>query len=623
MRNLPNYIRYKSDSQDNFECQLQKLKDQAAAKSLQEPDVIERVENEVDSDGFAKSDSQDNFESQLLLLNTQATAKSLEGPVGIKPGETGAGSGGFSMSDSQHNFEAAVQILNTQAAGKSLEEPVGIEPGETGADSDGFSKSTDSADFDRRAVSASQAVVVGKAVLEKGKEVILKNADGKKNRLTKKNVDGCQGTDSGLASVVGDVGVGKSHSFMEEVKASTKSVKKNVEMGDGKKMKEFEEKKMSGAGGVESRKKKRRLPDVYSDDEIEMVPSHEAVQILFGEGREEEMDSCEVVGGNLPGIVGENDCVSDGEFDAVGLVQSSQKISEGGGEVENLSQEIKDKVNVKSAQQDQADDNLVKRRKVSNLKNVKASKSAFEESCGSKMKLGNQERSALGLVPDEVPSKTNSKLKTQRGRTMNRAQTRSRTKACLGIGGSSSLAVVEDEVPSKANSKLKTQPVQRMNRVRVAPVQFFGTQRDKPDFGYLESCAGFEDDDDCDAVFMFGEGQNYRMEYNVILSDDEFADQDILTPQEKDARESDDEDNSLDQMELDQPGPSVPKRQKKKNRRENLDRHVDVSSTQWGPTQEFVSQSGTTRAIKLGVKKKQSIGKQGKFATDQKHSVNL
>ena len=552
-------------------------------------------EVELDSDGFAKSGSTDNFDAMVDKINTQAAAKRLDEPAVVESGalvvedDAELDSDGFAKSCSTDNFDSMVHKINTQAVAKTVDEPAVIEPGQPGVDSDGFWKSTESGDFDQRAL-ASQAVgsmkvddekveekrlvnVQGKNVVvenvpavlasqagvgenadeKKGKKVILKNKKGEKLMVMEKvsNVGGCV---AGRDRTVVDDANDKSSSSRTLAKASRKTVGRNVSAkkstaGTVKKSNVFDKKKMSKRElDYEPRRKKRRLPDVSCDDELEMVPSHEAVKILFGDRDDNELDSGEVVGGNLHGLGGFVDGDEDVEFNPVGAIQSSQKKENiGDGDVENLSQEI-NKVNVKSTNDDKGGDNLIKERKGSNARKTKVSK-----------------------------------------------------------------------IGSKTSLESESKRPQRMNRVRVKPVQFFGTEPEQAEFGYLEKCDDYKEGDDANAVFMFGEGQGYRKEYNIIPSDDdEFADQYLLNREEKDCRDSDAEDHSLEQMETSKPGPSGLSRKKRKAKKTNK-----VSATQWGPTQEVVSQNGTTRKIKLGTKLKQSIGKQGKFAYDQEHSLSL
>ena len=155
----------------------------------------------------------------------------------------------------------------------------------------------------------------------------------------------------------------------------------------------------------------------------------------------------------------------------------------------------------------------------------------------------------------------------------------------------------------------------KKDKVKVAPVKFFGTGIDKPKFGYLrtETCP----ETDPYMEFMFGRRQGYRNEYNEVVENDEFEDHDILDPSERDNRESDDEVYGNDPDEKDKPGTSGLSRKKKSGPL------VEVSATQWGPTQKVLTQNGTKRSIKIGSKAKQKIGKQGSYADDQAHSVSL
>jgi len=454
---------------------------------------------------------------------------------------------GFEISDSQDNFDLMVSQINTQAKlKKSCEEPAVIEPGLTSVDDDGFWKSSNSEEFDNL---ASQAIVektlkennqqqetLGK---KKGSLIAFKNElnDGK----LKSNVTGTSSRKIAVAKV--------SKKTKKNEKENEKGMhlkKSKVNEGDDglgkKKSNDIQTKKASRKNvDYEPRKKKRRLPDVSVEDLSEMVPSLEAEKILFGEPEGKELDSCEVLKGNIPGIDASMDVESDEEFHAEGLVQSSQKEKpDANREVENLSQEIKDKVHVEPVK-----------------------KGCIKKSSGK-------------------------------------------------------------EDSSKKSSAKKT--------VKVAPVKFFGCEPEKTRFGYLDE-PEYADDMQVDKhmEFMFGQRQNYNLEYNVILSDDEFEDDAILAPDERDRRESDDEDYSLEYIEDQKPGPS--KTDKKKNtskkpasKKAASKKSADVakvSTTEWGDTQEIVTQGGSKRAIKLGTKTQQELGKKAKYVYDQRHSVNL
>ena len=110
--------------------------------------------------------------------------------------------------------------------------------------------------------------------------------------------------------------------------------------------------------------------------------------------------------------------------------------------------------------------------------------------------------------------------------------------------------------------------------------------------------------------------QGYSKEYNVILSDNEYEDENILDAREKDRRDSDNDDY-LDDIRVNEAG------LKSGSKRKLSPKKTVVSSTQWGPTQEIESQNGTKHAVKLGTKMKQSLGKQGSSAKDQRHSISL
>ena len=454
-------------------------------------------------------------------------------------------SDGFPKDDSQDAFfeKLATQKTGEAAACKTVEEPNAIEPSRSG----GNSWWEDS--FDERAA-ASQAFP--KNILkEKNVDISLVNRDhGMKNVS---NVG--DGISTGGTKAVS----GKSTTPRVIAKASTKTKKEKVEavmtskyleketkmkkVEDVKKSNDLEKKAKSTRRELEyePRKKKRKLPDI-SEDDLEMVPSHEAVKILFGEDRGEEMDSGEVVLGAL----GLEVDMEDTQALAVcpdEVAQSSQKENvEAGGDVVILSQEMQEKVTVDVAKKGQQDEK------------------------------------------DDKPS--SSKLSSKK---------------------------MDPKKPSK-----------RMNRVRVAPVKFFGTEPDRPQLGYLgdppaDDEPAADDEYDPHMEFMFGRGQGYRKEFNHIVPDEEHDDQYLLDPVEKDRRDSDLEDYSLEHLK-NLPGPSGLKAKKKLKKKAGK---ADVSKTQWGPTQEVQTQNGTKHAIKLGHKNTQQIGKKGKYADDQLHSVSL
>ena len=258
---------------------------------------------------------------------------------------------GFAISDSQDNFDLLVSQINTQAqVKKSCEEPAVIEPGEASVDGDGFWKSSNSEEFDKL---ASQAVVnktlkennqqndtVGKkkGSLIEAKKVTLN--DGK----AKSNVVGTSSRKIAVAKA------SKKAKKNEKENEESKPLKKlNVNEGEdgvGKEKLTGTQRKKAARKNLdfEPRKKKRRLPDVSVDELSEMVPSLEAEKILFDESAEKELDSCEILKGNIPGIDVNLDGDFDEDFHAEGLVQSSQKEKpDADCEVENLSQEIKEK----------------------------------------------------------------------------------------------------------------------------------------------------------------------------------------------------------------------------------------------------------------------------------------
>ena len=437
-------------------------------------------------------------------------------------------SDGFSKSDSQDQlcFDAIVHRINTQSTQmEKCDEPDAIGSWE----SDGFFKTGDYVDDSVIPIQA----VPENVLKEKNVDMAtLKNVEAKKPSLGKtvSEVENVPPSGSGNSKVK------KNTSMVADKKAESEKVSKA----------DVETKLKNAKNELGSRKKKRRLPDVSVDEETEMVPSLEAERILFGEEQDEEMNSCEIPKGFMPCLEGDAD--SDLEFNPDEAPQSSQKQNDKTGcEVQNLSQEIQEKVSVSSAKE-----------------NTGKVKPALK-SC-----LKNSSQKA-------TPVKRNQKATSEKPRG------------------------------------------QRMNRVRVKPVQFFGTVEDKPEFGYLDSVAVDDEPVNPHAEFMFGWSQGYRKEYNqVMIVDEEHDDQHLYHPNEKDARESDCEDNSNDQMEL--PGPSGLSTVKKRKTKSVT---FEEGVTKWGPTQEIQTQGGSKHQIKLGVKKKQSLGKQGKYSDDQLHSVSL
>ena len=457
---------------------------------------------------------------------------------------------GFEISDSQDNFDLLVSQINTQAKPKkSCEEPDVIEPGATSVDDDGFWKSSNSEDFDNLATQA-----MAKNTLKENNQQQGTLGKKKGSSIASKNeLNDDKATSNVSRSSSRKIAVAKKTKKNEKENEKRMPLKKSkVNEGDDllgkKKLNDIQTKKASRKKlDYEPKMKKRRLPDVSVEDLSEMVPSLEAEKILFEDPEGKELDSCEVLKGNIPGIDASMDGDFDEDFNAEGLVQSSQKEKpDANCEVENLSQEIKDKVHVEPVK-----------------------KGCIKKSSGK-------------------------------------------------------------EGSSKKSSAKKT--------VKVAPVKLFGCEPEKTRFGYLDEPEPYADDMQVDKhmEFMFGQRQNYNLEYNVILSDDEFEDDPILGPEERDRRESDDEDYSLEYIDDQKPGPS--KSAKKKNTTKKAaskkaaskkaaskkPADVDkVSTTEWGDTQEIVTQGGSKRAIKLGTKTQQELGKKAKYVYDQRHSVNL
>ena len=474
--------------------------------------------------------------------------------VDLVKDDTGAlDADGFSISDSQDNFDLLVSQINTQAmVKKSCEEPAVIEPGVTSVDDDGFWKSSNSDELDKL---ASQAIVKKtlkennqqQDILGKKKGSLTESKKELNDRKERSNVVGTSSRKIAVAKV--SKKTKKNEKENEKIKPLKKS--KVNEGDDGVGMKKLNDVQMKKASrkklDYEPRKKKRRLPDVSVEDLSEMVPSLDAEKILFEESEGKELDSCEVLKGNIPGIDASMDGESDVEFRAEGLVQSSQiEKPDANCEVENLSQEIKDKVHVEPVK-----------------------KGCIKKSSGK-------------------------------------------------------------EDSSKKSSAKKT--------VKVAPVKFFGCEPEKTRFGYLDEPEPYAGDMQVDKhmEFMFGQRQNYNLEYNVILSDDEFEDDPILAPEERDRRESDDEDYSLEYIEDQNPGPSKTAKEKNTSKKAASKKAASkkaaskksadvakVSTTEWGDTQEIVTQGGSKRAIKLGTKTQQELGKKAKYIYDQRHSVNL
>ena len=447
---------------------------------------------------------------------------------------------GFEISDSQDNFDLLVSQINTQAKPKkSCEEPDVIEPGATSVDDDGFWKSSNSEDFDNLATQA-----MAKNTLKENNQQQGTLGKKKGSSIASKNeLNDDKATSNVSRSSSRKIAVAKKTKKNEKENEKRMPLKKSkVNEGDDllgkKKLNDIQTKKASRKKlDYEPKMKKRRLPDVSVEDLSEMVPSLEAEKILFEDPEGKELDSCEVLKGNIPGIDANLDADFDEEFHAEGLVQSSQKEKpDAECEVENLSQEIKEKVNVEPVK-----------------------KTCIKNSSGK-----------------EASSK-------------------------------------------KASAKKK--------KVKVAPVKFFGCEPERPQFGYLEDAASHADDIlvDKHMEFMFGRRQNYNLEYNVILSDDEHEDDPILGPEERDRRESDDEDYSLEYLEDQNPGTSKPAKGKKNSKKgsKKSNEVAKTSTTEWGDTQEIVTQGGSKRAIKLGTKTQHELGKKAKYVIDQRHSVNL
>ena len=321
----------------------------------------------------------------------------------------------------------------------------------------------------------------------------------------------------------------------------------------------------------EPKKKVRKLPEssdslekfFEADSDDNQVPSVEAEKILFGERGKEEMDSCEIIKGAKFSSHVDFDDKNDNEFDACEVEQSTQCKEDVVGDVQSLSQEMEKRI-------------------VFEHKNV---------------------------------SKTSSILKSVNRQKSEKSISTKRSLSRVAWAQENSQAAGPSNAPSSKAGPSK-----------VKPVKLFGTDPDQPLFGYLE------DDRPLDPYFQFGN----QTEYNHVISDDEYDDQDILLPEEKDSRDSDDDDFSEKCLKFKKSenerkkagcsGSSGKKSSVKKNARSSLKRgaeNEEKSGVSWGPTQEVLTQGGTKRSIKLGVKTKGNIGKQGKYAADQKHSVKL
>ena len=412
-------------------------------------------------------------------------------------------SDGFVKSDG--NFDLTVSQINAQKrVNESVVEPDAISSAQQEVDSDGFWKSSNSEEFDKLA--AESQVKSSNVLKDKNgrNEIVMRGVGDDKGRHVKlvKNV-GNVALESSVAgqAVLKDsreTRKGKLTRMNSNVSGPAKNSKESGKINDSKKK-----------VGFQSKKKKRRVIESSDADDDDMVPSHEAEKILFRVSDDEELDSGEVFKGKMAG--------SD---------------DEGEGDLERLSQEIKEKA----------------------------------------------------VVDPVVKSSTK---KTQCKKT-------SAVKAST------------------------SKPSGKTDRVKVAPIRFFGQEPDRAEFGYLDE-QGDNVPVEANMEFMFGRRQKYSKEYNVILSDNEFEDENILDAREKDRRDSDNDDY-LDSIGANEAGPSGLKSGSKRKLRT---KKTVVSSTQWGPTQEIETQNGTKHAVKIGMKMKQSLGKQGTYARDQRHSISL
>ena len=468
-------------------------------------------------------------------------------------------SDGFSKSDSQDNFEALVSQIQSQAVVKKKED---LDEEPPVIEPDDMKVNSDG--FWESSNSGEFDKLASQAISQASCKNVLKekNVD-EKAKLPVKGGTKKEETNTKSRSIVK---ARKKQGLKSDAGGKkTETTSKSEATQDKKKVKKR-------VIEYEPKKKVRKLPECSdslekffeADSDDNQVPSIEAEKILFGERGKEEMDSCEIIKEAKFSSHVEFDDKNDNEFDAREVEQSTQCKENDGGEVQSLSQEMEKRI-------------------------------VFE--------------------PENV-SKTSSILKS-----VNRQESE---KSTSSKPSSSRVAWAQENSQAAGPSNA---PSSKAGPSKVKPVKLFGTDPDQPLFGYLE-----EDDRPLDPYFQFGN----KTEYNHVISDDEYDDQDILLPEEKDSRDSDGDDFSEkylkikksenDRKKAECSGSSGKKSSVKKNSRSSLKRgaeNEEKSGVSWGPTQEVLTQGGTKRSIKLGIKTKGNIGKQGKYAADQKHSVKL